>query len=342
MKETRRHADAATQGRGDRSAERRESGKSFAPCRRVAASPRLLTRPKLKRSARALIILTAFACVLVAPAQQKSPLAARERPGQARAVDRSHARALAIDAVCAENARDPLRSWPIDEMQARPSLPLQHPQVLAGTERARRLLPVARALTASALRELAREYGYRAPRTEAALARLHMVRRIVPDMELRDNAAVYAAQPHAIHFGTIFLAGLPSDEGMLSVLAHELAHIADGQDNLLRPLFIRVARRAEQATPLPRMSGRRAEELVCDLIGARAVRAHIARVANAEPLPRRAARALAHNCVSAQVADTTHLSPRNTIRAVLTLDPALSRALIGDATRMQPAPDSWP
>ena len=330
MKETRRHEDAKTRGRGDRSAERRESSKSFAPCRRVPASPRLLARPKLKRLVSALVILAAFACVMVAPAQRKSPLSARERLGQERAVDRNHALALAIDAVCAERARDPLRSSPIDEMQTRPSLPTLHPEVVAGTERARRLLPVARESTARALRELAREYRYHSPRLERALARLHMVRRVVPDMELRDNAAVYADQPHLIHFGTIFLAGLPSDEGMLSVLAHELAHIADGQNNLLRPLFMRVAQRAGQMTPLPRISGRRAEELVCDLLGARVVRAYIARAPNVEPLPRRAARALAHNCVRAPADDTTHLSPRNTMRAVLTLDPALSRALVGD------------
>ena len=40
-------------------------------------------------------------------------------------------------------------------------------------------------------------------------------------MDSRDNASVYLSRPHVITFGTIFLAGLRSDEGMISVLAHE-------------------------------------------------------------------------------------------------------------------------
>ena len=55
-------------------------------------------------------------------------------------------------------------------------------------------------------------------------------------MESRDNASVYLSRPHVITFGTIFLAGLRSDEGMISVLAHELMHIADGDNDSLRAL----------------------------------------------------------------------------------------------------------
>jgi predicted Zn-dependent protease len=50
-------------------------------------------------------------------------------------------------------------------------------------------------------------------------------------MESRDNASVFLSKPHVITFGTIFLAGLRSDEGMISVLAHELMHIADGDND---------------------------------------------------------------------------------------------------------------
>jgi predicted Zn-dependent protease len=55
-------------------------------------------------------------------------------------------------------------------------------------------------------------------------------------MDSRDNASVFLSRPHVITFGTIFLAGLRSDEGMISVLAHELMHIADGDNDSLRPL----------------------------------------------------------------------------------------------------------
>ena len=58
-------------------------------------------------------------------------------------------------------------------------------------------------------------------------------------MESRDNASVFLSRPHVITFGTIFLAGLRSDEGMISVLAHELMHVADGDNDSLRPLVCR-------------------------------------------------------------------------------------------------------
>src|SRR5438046_3094100 len=38
----------------------------------------------------------------------------------------------AISAACSERARDPLGSVPIDVMQARPSMPLSHPDAVAG------------------------------------------------------------------------------------------------------------------------------------------------------------------------------------------------------------------
>jgi hypothetical protein len=169
-----------------------------------------------------------------------------------------------------------------------------------------------------------------APAQQAAFARLAGVRLIKPDMELRDNAAVIYREPRTIRFGTIFLAGLRSDEGMISVLAHELTHVADGAQGSLGALFRAVARQARRATQL-RINTRRGEELTCDLVGALAVRAYIARTASVETLARRTARALEHNCVVRDQTDNTHLSPRSTMRAVLTLDSALARAITGDA-----------
>lgn len=235
----------------------------------------------------------------------------------------------AIGAACTERASDPLGSVPIDVMQARPSLPLGHADAVAGARRADRLLPVAKKLVVEALEQLAREYNIDEKRVRAAAQRVMAVNKIEPDVELRDNASVILSTPRVIYFGTIFLAGLPSDEGMVSVLAHELTHIADGKEDGLQPLFRLVGRRAATLTGL-RISGRRPEELTCDLIGAMAARSHITRTPNGEKLSRRLARAVEHNCVEEDDTDEAHLSPRNTMRALLALDPVLARDIIGD------------
>jgi hypothetical protein len=148
-------------------------------------------------------------------------------------------------------------------------------------------------------------------------------------MDARDNASVLLRHPHTITFGTIFLAGLPSDEGMISVLAHELAHIADGDADSLRMLFRNIGNRASTLTALS-IHGQRAEELTCDLIGALAVRDFVASSPSYEPIARRIARSVEHNCVDEDEGDEDHLSPRNTIRALLALNPSLTRELVYD------------
>lgn len=279
------------------------------------------------------VVLACASCLASgAPvARAQTPDAVRaERAATGRDIDELVRRAMIV--ACAERELDPQGSAPIDEMQARPSLPLRHAEVVAGAERAERLLPVAKTLAAESLRRLLREYGIReSAAVRAAFARLSQVRLIKPDMELRDNASVLYREPRTIRFGTIFLAGLRSDEGMLGVLAHELTHVADGAGGSLRALFRGVARRAGSAASL-RISARRGEELTCDLVGALVVRAYIARTPGVETLARRTARALAHNCVEHDYTDRAHLSPRTTMRALLALDPALARELTGDPT----------
>src|SRR5689334_16796279 len=66
----------------------------------------------------------------------------------------------AIGVVCTQAKLDPKSSVAIDEMQARPSLPLQSPEARAGAERAQRLLPVTKALMIASLQQLATEYGF--------------------------------------------------------------------------------------------------------------------------------------------------------------------------------------
>jgi len=248
----------------------------------------------------------------------------------------------AIGVVCTEAKTDPKGSIPIDDMQARPSLPVQSSEALAGAQRAQKLLPVAKNLVVNSLRQLVIEYGFRRSRgydvkIQKAVARVQAVRRVRPDMDSRDNASVFLSRPHTITFGTIFLAGLPSDEGMISVLAHELTHIADGEGDSLRVLVQAIASRASALTGLT-IRGQRAEELTCDLVGAMTVRSYVADSPSYEPLTRRLARSIEHNCVDQDEGDEEHLSPRNTIRALLALNPTLARELVYGREERLPNP----
>lgn len=246
----------------------------------------------------------------------------------------------AMGIVCSQAKLDPQSSIAIDEMQARPSLPLHSPEAKAGAERAQRLLPLAKSFMINSLRQLATEYGVdKSPRFRARLrqatARVNAVKKVRPDMESRDNASVYLSRPHVITFGTIFLAGLRSDEGMISVLAHELMHIADGENDSLRSLMKAVGTKASDLTGLD-VRGQRAEEITSDLVGAMASRAYVASTPGYESIARRLARSIQHNCVELDEGDDDHLSPRNTIRALLALNPVLVRELISDREERTP------
>jgi hypothetical protein len=201
-------------------------------------------------------------------------------------------------------------------------------------------LPLAKSLMVNSLRQLVVEYGLdKSPRfekrLEQATARVNAVKRVRPDMDSRDNASVFLSKPHMITFGTIFLAGLRSDEGMISVLAHELMHIADGDNDSLRPLVSAVGNKASDLTGLD-IHGQRGEEITCDLIGAMAARAYVGNTPGYESIARRLARSIQHNCVEQDEGDDDHLSPRNTIRALLALNPVLVRELINDREERTP------
>ena len=245
--------------------------------------------------------------------------------------------------VCTQAKLDPKSSVAIDEMQARPSLPVHHPDAQAGAQRAQKLLPIAKALVISSLRQLVVEYNFQKSkrfetRIQQAISRVNAVKRVRPDMESRDNASVFLSKPQVITFGTIFLAGLRSDEGMISVLAHELMHIADGENDSLRLLVNAIGLKASDLTGLD-VQGQRGEEITCDLVGAMAVRAYVADTPSYESIARRLARSIQHNCVEVDEGDEDHLSPRSTIRALLALHPGLVRELINDREeRAEPAP----
>lgn len=242
----------------------------------------------------------------------------------------------AIGTTCAERIRDPQGSMPIDEMQSRPSLAVNNPDAVNGARRADLLLPTTRKLVAEAIVKLAKEYhlytGVVARnRINRSVARVQSVRRIKPDVDARDNASVVLREPRTIEFGTIFLAGLKSDEAMISVLAHELTHIASGQSDSLQLLFGAIARRAATRTGL-RIQAQRAEELSCDLVGVMAAREFINQTPSWEPFSRRLARAFEHNCVDDDSSDEDHLSPRSTIRALFALDVSLASELVANTS----------
>jgi hypothetical protein len=245
----------------------------------------------------------------------------------------------AIAGVCTEREEDPLGSVPIDVMQAHPSLPLGHASVVLGRQRAERLLPLAQVLVVEVLESLAVKYKIPAWRMRLAVRNVRAVKRIEPDMELRDNAAVYLTDQRTIRFGTIFLASLQSDEGMTSILAHELTHVADGPEDVLRLLFRQLGRRASELTGLP-VTGRRPEELSCDLVGEMAVHAMVALAPTDETRTRRLARAVEHNCVELDNTDQAHLSPRNTLRALFALDGALTHDFLSEPMLPATSPPS--
>jgi hypothetical protein len=277
----------------------------------------------------ALVLLT-LALNLTAAAQARRSGAHAATPETFTAADRTMVE-RAIGTACAERIRDPFGSVPIDEMQARPSLSVTHPDAVAGLQRAQRLLPETRRLVASSIVQLAKDYGFYGgawrARINASATRVQAVKQVRPNVDARDNASVLLRNPRAIEFGTIFLAGLRSDEAMISVLAHELTHVASGHGDSLRPLFRAVARRAAIRTGLV-IQGQRAEELGCDLVGLFATKEFIKTSPSWEPQPRRLARAVAHNCVEDDGSDEDHLSPRNTIRALFSLDLNLARELL--------------
>jgi hypothetical protein len=238
----------------------------------------------------------------------------------------------AIDVICSERKKDPKGSHPIDEMQARPSLPVYSAEAVAGSARAQRLLPVAKQLVVASIQRLTKEYKLHQKKgydlnMQRAIGRVQQVRRVKPDMASRDNASVFLKRPLTITFGTIFLAGLPSDEAMISVLSHELMHIADGDRDSLRTLFRAVGNRASSLTGM-RIYQQRAEELTCDLVGAMTARSFVSDTPDYSPLHRRISRAIQHNCVEDDEGDEDHLSPRNTIRALLALSPELAYELV--------------
>src|SRR5215813_11044761 len=117
------------------------------------------------------------------PTNRTGSHSVRPRPTMS-AADRSLVEE-AMGVVCTEGKLDPKGSTPIDDMQARPSLPVQSSEALAGAQRAERLLPVAKDLVINALRQLVTDYGFQkspayATRLQRAIARVQTVKKVRP------------------------------------------------------------------------------------------------------------------------------------------------------------------
>lgn len=240
----------------------------------------------------------------------------------------------AVASICEDRSRDPQGSIPIDQMAAQQALPLTNQKVIDGRKRAERLLPVAKKLVPAALSRLAADYNLEPLNLDWIYSRVKTVNVIKPEMDAYDNAYWRPSEPNAIVFGTIFLAGIRSDEAMITVLAHELTHAVNGTDQSLQPLFNRIDSRVSRLRNLS-IQESMAVELTCEAVGLQAMRSHTGRALD-KRTTRRLARAVGKNCVQTDLADATHLSPRNTLRALLALEPELAMAITGAEEKRSP------
>lgn len=240
----------------------------------------------------------------------------------------------AIRTICEDRLRDPQGSLPIDEMAFARPLPLTDYRVLAGKSRAQSLLPVAKRLVSFALRRVAANNGLEPLSLRWVVARALAVNTIRAEVEERDNSSWDPSEPDAIIFGTVFLAGLRSDEAMLAVLAHELTHAIDGTDQALQPVFMRIGAKAAQiGRPIGAAA---AAELVCEMVGMEVLRDYVSQTSRRGTTSRRLARALQKDCVLRDLADERHLSPRETMRFLLKTKPELAGAITGKSRGKQP------
>jgi|GEM_PF-2135507 len=226
--------------------------------------------------------------------------------------------------ICIDRAVDPQSTKPIDEMAMTRPVPMLDHGVIAATARAQALLPVAKRLFPFALNRIASTNGVDL-NLKWTIARLQKVRRIHSDVAELDNSSWRPMEPDAIVFGTVFLLGLRSDEAMLAVLGHELTHAVDGTDDALLPLFRRIATRTADLQGTISLS--EATELACEMVGAELTRDYITQTSNRGSRSQRLARVFEKDCVIRDISDENHLSPRQTMRTVLRLQPDIAAVI---------------
>lgn len=210
-----------------------------------------------------------------------------------------------------------------------PSVPNASHEVASGMDNVERLLPLARHLSLEALREQARQYRIKPSELELAERNINAVRRIVLDQELGDRAEVDDDVPEEIRIGAEYAEYLGNDEDAVLLLGHELTHAAARHDNLTG--FVQqITANAEREAGV-RPTEDQQEDLACDFIGAQVLKTYVRRHPSRESERERLARALDYENGDEPDAegDEEHLSERETLRAILALDPELRRLLDG-------------
>lgn len=231
-----------------------------------------------------------------------------------------------IAGVCETRRTDPKSTIPIDDMARTASVPLSDPRVIAAQAHAQSLLTVAKRLVPFAVRRISMNNGVEPLNLRWMITRVQAVKYIRADVAEHDNAAWRPTEPDTIRIGTIFLLGLRSDEALIAVLGHELTHAINGPDEGLEPMFAHVSAKADHAGR--RISLNATAELTCELVGLEVARDYVSQTKGQGLGSRqRLARALQKDCVVADRSDEDHLSPRETMRSLLSLQPSLMSAL---------------
>lgn len=240
----------------------------------------------------------------------------------------------AIAAICAERVKDPQGSVPIDVMASQRALPVNNRLVVAGKARAQQLLPVAKRLVPVVLSRIAGG-NLDANSLNRIAARIEAVDTIKAEVDERDNSAWRPGDPRSIIFGTNFLTGLRSNEAMIAVLAHELTHAASGTEQTLQPFFMQVRANVAQLG-LASVGPNAAMELACEIVGVQAALEYINQTPSAGMTKQRFARVLEKDCASKAVGDSSHLSPRATMRVLLSLNTELARFIVEPGKSKRP------
>src|SRR5258708_2222309 len=230
-----------------------------------------------------------------------------------------------IAGVCETRGTDPKSTIPIDEMARTAPVPLSDPRVVAAQAHAQSLLTVAKRLAPFAVRRISMNSGVEPLNLKWMITRVQAVKYIRADVAEHDNAAWRPTEPDTIRIGTIFLLGLRSDEALIAVLGHELTHAINGTDEGLEPMFAHVSAKADHAGR--RISLSATAELTCELVGLEVARDYVSQSKGQGGSRQRLARALQKDCVVADRSDEDHLSPRATMRSLLSLQPRLMSAL---------------
>lgn len=275
------------------------------------------------------LIISDFFCLQLSGAKdnsEPSSVAANPELENVDAVER------AVAGVCRTRNSDPKVTIPIDDMARTIPVPLSDPRVNEAWTHAQSLLTIAKRLVPSAIRRVSIDYGIELSNLSSIKHRVQVVRNIRPDVAYRDNAAWRPSEPDTIRFGSVSLLGLRSDEALIAVLGHELTHAVNGTDQTLQAIFNRVSQRANN---IGKSIGFGATmELTCELVGLEVVREYISRTKVRGISSRhRFARALQKDCVTNDQSDGEHLSPRETMRTLITLQP--------DFIGLLPSETSW-